>query len=114
MKAEWLLDARKIPDEVMNYLRRIAVRAVEEKRYSPEVIADILGISRSSLYDWLRGYREGGEEALDTQSAPGAPPAITEEMDRWLKTVVLTTTPVDHGYDTRLWTRDLLAELLNR
>ena len=49
MDAEWLSDARKIPDEVMNYLRRIAVRAVEEKNYSPEVIADILGISRSSL-----------------------------------------------------------------
>ena len=98
----------------MNSLRRIAVRAVEEKHSSPEVIADILGIRRSSLYDWLRGYREEGEEVLDTQSAPGAPPVITEEMDRWLKTVVLTTTPVDHGYDTRLWTRDLLAELLNR
>lgn len=40
MKAEWMFDARKIPDEVMNYLRRIAVRAVEEKHYSPEVVAD--------------------------------------------------------------------------
>ena len=30
MKADWLSDARKIPDEVMNYLRRIVVRAVEE------------------------------------------------------------------------------------
>ena len=38
MKAKWLLDARKIPDEVMNYLRRIAVRAVVEKRQSPESI----------------------------------------------------------------------------
>ena len=25
MNAEWMSDARKIPDEVMNYLRRIAV-----------------------------------------------------------------------------------------
>ena len=114
MDAEWLSDARKIPDEVMNYLRRIAVRAVEEKNYSPEVIAEILGISRSSLYDWLRWYREEGEEALDTQSAPGATAVITKEMDCWLKTVVLTITPVDNGYDTRLWTRDLLAELLNQ
>jgi hypothetical protein len=31
MNAEWMLDARKIPDEVMNYLRRIAVQAVEVK-----------------------------------------------------------------------------------
>lgn len=39
MEAEWLSDARKILDEVMNYLRRIAVRVVEEKNDSPEVIA---------------------------------------------------------------------------
>ncbi|MBK8753641.1 MAG: hypothetical protein IPL99_19205 [Candidatus Competibacteraceae bacterium] len=42
MKEDWLSDARKIPDEVMNYLRRIAVRAVEEKHYSPELITAIL------------------------------------------------------------------------
>jgi len=35
-------------------------------------------------------------------------------MDRWLKGVVLTTTPMDHRYDTRLWNRELLAELLNQ
>ena len=37
MKAEWLFDARKITDEVMNYLRRIAVQAIEEKHYSPSL-----------------------------------------------------------------------------
>lgn len=31
MKAEWMSDARKIPGEVMNFIRRIAVRAIEEK-----------------------------------------------------------------------------------
>lgn len=114
MKAEWLSDARKIPDEVMNYLRRIAVRAVEEKRYSPEVIADILGISRSSMYDWLRWYRAGGEAALDTRTAPGAPAVITPIMEWWLEQTVLNSTPVKHGYDTVLWTRAILAELLNK
>lgn len=114
MKAEWLSDARKIPDEVMNYLRRIAVRAVEEKRYSPEVIADILGISRSSMYDWLRWYRASGEAALDTRTAPGAPAVITPIMEWWLEQTVLNSTPVKHGYDTVLWTRAILAELLNK
>ena len=114
MKAEWLSDARKIPDEVMNYLRRIAVRAVEEKHYSPEVIADILGISRSSMYDWLRWYRAGGEAALDTRTAPGAPVVITPIMDWWLEQTVLNSTPVSHGYDTVLWTRAILAELLHK
>ena len=114
MKAEWLSDARKIPDEVMNYLRLIAVQAIEEKHYSPELIADILGISRSSIYEWLRLYREGGEVALETRTAPGAPLVITPIIDWWLEQTVLNSTPIDHGYDTLLWTRSILAELLNK
>lgn len=114
MNATWLSDFRQIPDDVMNYLRRIAVRAVEENHHSPELIASIFGISRSCIYDWLRWYREGGETALDTQSAPGAAPVLTPEMDRWLKDTILTSTPVDHGYDTELWTLEILVELLRQ
>ena len=49
MNARWMFDARKIPDEVMNYLRRIAVRAIEEKGYSPELVADFLGIDERAF-----------------------------------------------------------------
>ena len=64
MNATGLSDFRKIPDEVMNYLRRMAVRVVEDNHHSPELIADILGLSRSGIYDGLRWYRAGGEAAL--------------------------------------------------
>ena len=114
MNAEWLSDFRKIPDEVMNYLRRIAVRAVEDQHYSPELIAEVLGVSRSCIYDWLRWYRRGGEAALDTRSAPGAAPVITPEVDRWLKKTILHSTPVAHGYDTELWTVNMVVELLKQ
>ncbi len=114
MNAEWLSDFRKIPDEVMNYLRRIAVRAVEDKHYSQELIADLFGISRSCIYDWLRWYRAEGEAALDTRAAPGAELVLTPELDRWLQDTILTSTPVDHGYDTELWTLKILVELLQR
>ncbi len=112
MKAEWLFDARKIPDEVMNYLRRIAVQAIEEKHYSPELVADLLGISRSSIYDWLNWYRNGGEEDLDTRKAPGAPWVMTPDMDEWLKETIIHSTPEDHGYDTVLWTLNIIVDLL--
>ena len=69
MKAEWLFDARKIPDDVMNDLRRIAVRAVEEHHHSPAWIAVIFGINRSGIYDWLRESREKGERLGDPKSA---------------------------------------------
>ena len=37
MNEEWLVDGRKIPDEVMGYIRKIAVQAVRENGQSPEV-----------------------------------------------------------------------------
>ncbi|MDG4557471.1 MAG: helix-turn-helix domain-containing protein [Candidatus Contendobacter sp.] len=95
-----MFDARKIPDEVMNYRRRIAVRAIEEKDYSPELVADFLGIDRTSIYDWLRKYRHEGEESLDTRQALGAERVMTPDIDRWLKETILNTTPADHGYET--------------
>lgn len=109
----WVEDGRKIPGLVMNYIRKIAVRAVEQKGYSPEAVVDIFGFSRSCIYDWLRKYHKGGMAALETQTAPGAEPHVTEEMDIWLREIILETTPTVHGYDTCLWDCTLLAELLH-
>lgn len=114
MKDEGLRDGRKIPDEVMDHLRRRAVQAIREKGHSPEVVAEIFGFSRSSVYEWLNRYDRGGYEALDSGKAPGAEAVISEEMDAWLKETVLNSTPLEHGYDTVLWNRDILAELLHR
>ncbi|MGV0982889.1 MAG: IS630 family transposase [Polynucleobacter sp.] len=113
MKPDWLSDARLIPDEVMSYLRKIAVHAVLEKGYSPESVIDALGLSRSCIYDWLNRFKGGGYESLDTKKAPGATPVLTSDMDDWLKQTVLNSTPEDFGYDTHLWTCDLLATLLS-
>ena len=114
MNAPWLTDARKIPDDVMSYLRRIAVRAVEEKQHSPELVAEILGISRSSLYDWLRWYHTDGEAALNSRASPGAARVITPEMDRWLKETTAHSTPADHGYSAAKWTIKILADVLKK
>ena len=113
MRPNWLSDARLIPDEVMDYLRKIAVRAVEENGHSPEDVIKILGFSRSTIYEWLNRFHAHGYAGLDTKKAPGAPPIVTDEMDAWLKQVVLESSPEDFGYDTTLWTCDLLAQLLS-
>lgn len=113
MKPNWLSDARLIPDEVMSYIRKIAVHAVEENHYSPEDVIKIFGFSRSVMYEWLKRFREGGYAALDTKKAPGVQATVTDEMDAWLKNTVLGSTPEDFGYDTALWTCDLLAKLLS-
>src|SRR5213595_376948 len=114
MNEEWLIDGRKIPDEVMGYIRKIAVQAVRENGQSPEVVAKILNFNRSCIYEWLKRYDEGGYEALESRRSPGAKPVITRAMEGWLGETVLSSTPVQHGYDTNLGTRDILAEMLKK
>jgi transposase len=113
MNNDWLDDGRKIPDEVMDYFRKAAVRAVRELGYGPELVAHLLGFSPSCIYEWLNCYDQGGYSALETGKAPGAVPIITPAMDAWLKQTVLESTPDQHGYDTVLWTSRILADLLN-
>ena len=112
MKPKWLDDARLIPDEVMSYIRKMAVQAMTEKGFSPEDVSDLLNISRTSIYVWLKRFKMEGYEGLDTKKAPGAPPVVTETLDHWLKHTVLERTPEDFGYETPLWTCALLAEVL--
>jgi len=112
MESPWNLDARKLSDEVMNSLRLIAVGAVVERGYSPEQVIDMLGLSRSCIYTWLKRFREEGMAGLESKQAPGREARLTEEMDAWLRETVLNTTPVTYGFDTVLWTREILALLL--
>ena len=106
-------DARKIPDDVIGYIRKIAVRAIEDDRFSPELIAEVFHINRTAIYAWVRRFTEGGYPALNTKKAPGSPKEVTESIETWLKTTVLEKSPKDFGYETALWTRDILAEILN-
>ena len=112
MNFDWLADGRKIPDDVMYYIRVMAVNAVRVLGQSPEVIARAYNFNRPCIYRWLRQYDEGGFEALKSEMPPGAEPLVTAEMDEWLKQTALNKTPVDFGYDRNLWTCGILAELL--
>jgi transposase len=78
------------------------------------LVAEILGISRTSLYDWLRWYRADGEAALDSRASPGAVRVITPEMDRWLKETLAHSMPTDHGYSATKWTIKIVADLLKK
>ena len=78
------------------------------------IVAKVLNFNRSCIYEWLKRYDRGGYEALESRRPPGAKPAITREMEGWLEETVLNSTPVQHGYDTNLWTRNILAQLLKK
>jgi transposase len=114
MSNDWLNDARKIPGEPMSYIRKLAVQSVVERNYSPDLVASVMGLSRSSVYEWVKKYEKAGYDALDTHDAPGAEPRITAKIDTWLKSVVLSENPISYGYDTVLWTCQILAEIIEK
>jgi transposase len=52
-------DARRLDHHTLEALRERAVRKVQEGE-SPEVVARVLGLNRSTVYGWLAQYRRGG------------------------------------------------------
>ena len=112
MSIDYLEDARKIPDDVMSFIRILAVNAVRILGMSPELIAKAYNVHRSCIYRWLEQYDKGGFKNLESKIPPGAEPVITNEMDKWLKETILTNTPIEFGYDTNLWTCPIIGQLL--
>jgi transposase len=114
MNDRWNGDYRTDPDEAMYVIRKIAVRAVVEFGYSVQSVADVLGVAKSALHEWINWYRESGDMGLETRLPPGAKAILTEEMEVWLKNAILSTTPAEHGFDSALWTCEILRCLLKR
>jgi transposase len=114
MDMDWLKDGRKVPDDVMFYIRRMAVNAVRVLGESPELVAKLYNFNRTCIYRWLKQYDEGGFDALESKMPPGAKPLIDLKVEEWLKETVLKCTPVQFSYDTNLWTCVILTDLIKK
>jgi transposase len=68
-------DARRLDHKTLEALRERAVRQVQEGE-SPEVVARVLGLDRSTVYGWMARYRRGGFGALKAKPLFGRPPKL--------------------------------------
>jgi len=75
--------------------------------------AQILGVGRRTLQDWICRYRRGGLEALVKGPYPGRKPKLTEaqlaELDH-----IIEKGPESVGLDTGVWTAPLAADLVKK
>lgn len=90
-----------------------AVAAVQGGQ-SPERVANVLGIHRDTIYDWLAKYRQGGWNALKRRSAPGRAPKLNAAAMRWIYRAVVEKTPQQFCFEYALWTRAMVAALILR
>src|SRR6266481_2050873 len=105
-------DARRLDHAILEAMRERAVRSVQDGE-SPEVVADVLGINRSTIYGWLAQYRRGGWGALKAKPLFGRPPKLDGKTLQWVYNTVTRKNPLQLKFAFALWTRDMVAKLIH-
>jgi transposase len=78
---------------------------------SPEAVARVFGVNRSSMYRWLAAARE--PDGLAAKRHPGPEPSLS--LDQWRALDEhLRQGAQTHGWPNRLWTCARVAEVIRR
>lgn len=104
---------KRIPRRNLEDTRRLAISAIE-KGMHPEDAAEIYGAKRSTVYNWLKEYRQNGPTAFAVKKAPGRTPALTPRQEAQLRAMIIGQDPRQLQFDFGLWTRDMIGELMRR
>jgi transposase len=104
-------DARKLDHTTLEALRIRAVGMVQ-KGESPEIVGKVLGLNRTTIYDWLAMYRRGGWGALKARPVPGRPPKPNGKQMKWVYDTVTQKNPLQLKFEYALWTREMVAGII--
>jgi transposase len=109
-------DARSLPADALERIRRQAVAAVESG-VSQSRAAQLFGVSRKSVGTWVRVYQAGGEAALRPRRRgrkAGQRMALSADQQAWVVETVSGSLPDEVGLPCLLWTRKAVVELVRR
>jgi transposase len=106
------IDGRKLSHKALEHMRLLAVRRVTEDGERPSDVMDSLGLCRTSIYPWLRRYRDKGLEALAEKVSQGPEPKLSEKQRQQVRRWILGKDPRQHGFDFGLWTRRIVQSMI--
>ena len=106
------IDGRTLDHETLEHLRRTAVRRVIEDKESPSVVIRSLGFCRTTIYKWLDKYEVEGWAALAERIAAGPEPRLSEKQRERVRRWIVGKDPRQYGFLFGLWTRRIVATLI--
>lgn len=92
--------------------RRFRALKLKQKGWRQTDIAEALGVSDSSVSQWMKKAREGGKEALKTSPRPGRPPKLSEEQRSEKLPELLEKGPKHFGFRGEVWTRKRVRKVI--
>lgn len=75
--------------------------------------ADIVGVGRRTLQDWIHRYRNNGIAGLVKGPYPGGKPKLTDEQKSELAALIASG-PEAAGFDTGVWIAPIVVELVKK
>ena len=108
------VDGRSIDHDTLEQIRR---RAAERVLDGGERVADVaraLGFHPNVVSRWVSRARREGREALAARPISGRPSKLADGQIEIVRQVLLTMCPTWWGFDSVLWTRAMVAEVIER
>jgi transposase len=107
-------DGRKLDHKTLEDIRIRSVRLIMDEEVRVQDVAESLGLRRSTVYSWVKTYKERGEQALLAKPVPGRPSKLSDEQVRAVYTILLGKDPRQLQFDFALWTRWMVGDLIKR
>ncbi|WP_042876855.1 IS630 family transposase [Cupriavidus necator] len=107
-------DGRTLDRATQEEFRRLALRRVREGE-KPSVVVKSLGMNRTSIYRWLKAASGPGKgaRALASRPATGRPRKLTRAQQAQVFRWINGRDPRQYGLDFGLWTRQIVATLID-
>lgn len=106
-------DGRSLDHKTLEELRLRAVALVNDGK-SQVSVARAIGMDPAVVCRWVAKARKQGIESLHAKPVPGRPPLLDDRQVEFIRFLVLEIDPTFWGFDSVLWTRAMVACLIER
>src|SRR6059036_2792553 len=106
------IDGRTLDHKTLSHIRTQAVRRVIEDQERPSDVMKSFGLCRTTIYPWLREYKDKGWQALAESISQGPEPKLIDQQKQRVKRWILGKDPRQYGFDFGLWSRRIVQQLI--